>query len=401
VVDDNATNRRIVEQMLASWGMEARSAGSADGALTALEHASDSGKPFSLVLLDARMPGADGFDLAAQIKSRPGLTGATLMMLSSSRQARDAARCRELGISAYLTKPIKQSSLLDAIVTAITAPALPRQTTGAQPVASAAVPPHAGRRLSILVAEDNVVNQRLVSRVIGKWGHTAVIANNGKEALAALEHAALENHPFDLVLMDVQMPEMGGLETTRAIREREKHTGRHTAIVAMTAHALKGDRERCLDAGMDDYIPKPIQAEDLARAIGENVAESAGQAVSNDGAVNAAALLARFRGDADLLKELVDLFFEESPRILSEIERAIAARDAAALHMAAHTLKGSVGNFMAHEAAEAALRLEKIARSGDLEDAGPAYTALVEWCRQLSASLQESVKIANAPPGPK
>jgi CheY-like chemotaxis protein len=323
------------------------------------------------------------------------------MMLSSSRQARDAARCRELGISAYLTKPIQQSSLLDAIMTAITAPALPRQTTGAQPAASAAVPPHAGRRLSILVAEDNVVNQRLVSRVVGKWGHTAVIANNGREALAALEHAALENHPFDLVLMDVQMPEMGGLETTRAIREREKLTGRHTAIVAMTAHALKGDRERCLDAGMDDYIPKPIQAEDLARAIGENVAELAGQAVSNDRAVNAAALLARFRGDADLLKELVDLFLQESPGILSEIERAIAARDAAALHMAAHTLKGSVGNFMAHEAAEAALRLEKIARSGDLEDAGPAYTALVELCRQLSASLQESVKIANAPPGPK
>ena len=260
VVDDNATNRRILEEMLRNWGMLPAAVDSADAALQALAQAGDATRPFALVLLDRMMPSMDGLELAGRIRQRADAADHVVMMLSSLDHAADAARCRELGISATLMKPIKQSDLLDAIMNLL--------GTGRDPQAAVApAPPEAPASrpgLTILVAEDNAVNQRLAARLLEKHGHTAVVAGDGREAVAAAEATR-----FDLILMDVQMPEMDGYEATAAIRAREAQTGTHTPIIAMTAHAMKGDRERCLDAGMDGYITKPLQLSELLAAIDE------------------------------------------------------------------------------------------------------------------------------------
>ena len=227
-------------------------------------HAVAAATPYPLVLVDVHMPEMDGFELAARIKRAPELAGATIMMLSSADLAGEAARCRELGVAAFLTKPIRQSELLNAILLALGGVTLGDQR---RPVTSQS-PEHAPRRLHVLLAEDNAVNQRLAVRLLEKRGHTVAVARNGREALAAFA-----NDTFDVVLMDVQMPEMDGLEATAAIREREKTTGYHIPIIAMTAHALKGDEERCLQAGMDGYISKPIRREALLEMIDRLVAE--------------------------------------------------------------------------------------------------------------------------------
>jgi two-component system sensor histidine kinase/response regulator len=255
VVDDHATNRRILEEVLVRWGLSPTVLAGGKAALAALEQAAQAGTPVPLVLLDAHMPEMDGFALAERIKEAPELAGATIMMLSSAAQLGDAARCREVGIECYLTKPVKQSDLLRALQKALgSVPANARR-----PVVALQ---RSARPRRILLAEDNVVNQRLAVRLLEKWGHTVVVAPNGRKALDALAGGS-----FDLVLMDAQMPEMSGFEATAAIRERERATGGHIWIVAMTAHALAGDRERCLRAGMDGYVAKPLQAQVLFDAI--------------------------------------------------------------------------------------------------------------------------------------
>ena len=255
VVDDNATNRRILEELLANWGMKPIVVDSGRAALEEMQRAADAGAPIPLVLLDAMMPEMDGFALAGRIKQHPELARATIMLLSSATQHSDAARCQQLGIAAYLTKPIKQSELLNAILTVLH----PSSAKTPKPAHRSLLPGNR-RRLHILVAEDNAINQRLVVRMLEKRGHTVRVAGNGKEVLAALKSEA-----FDLVLMDVQMPEMNGFEATAAIRAWEQ--GTHIPIIAMTAHALKGDRERCLAAGMDAYVSKPLLAPQLFEAI--------------------------------------------------------------------------------------------------------------------------------------
>jgi CheY-like chemotaxis protein len=369
--------------------MRPASASSGAAALTALEQAGQAGEPFALVLLDAMMPGMDGFELAERIRGRADLAGATLMMLSSAGQGRDAARCREIGVSAYLTKPVQHSTLLDAIMTCLGAElAAPEQAAPAIPA------PQVDRRLTILLAEDNAVNQRVAQRFIEKWGHDVVIVTNGKEALAAIKE-----RPYDLVLMDVQMPEMGGFEATRAIRAREKHTGGRLPIVAMTAHAMKGDRERCLEAGMDAYVSKPVEAEELARVIGEVVANPAKSTSLPDGAnaaIDMPALMARLRGDTALLKELAELFLGEQVKIQASIDDAVARRDAAALQYAAHALKGAVGNFMAKDAFQAAQQLEEMGRDGDLSEVGQVRARVDETVAQLKLALETAVIKAKA-----
>jgi PAS domain S-box-containing protein len=255
VVDDNATNRRILSGMLQKWQMEPETVDGGEAALCSLEEAKKAGIPFPLILVDGHMPGMDGFELAKRIKQIPDLSGATIMMLTSAGYAGDAARCRELGIVAYLVKPIRQLELLEAI----------RLALGTIPncgVPTALITRHTLRetrqRLRVLLAEDNAVNQALAVRLLQKRGHNVVVAANGQEALSALEKEA-----FDVVLMDVQMPEMDGFAATNAIREREKSTGTHIPIIAMTAHAMKGDEERCIAAGMDAYISKPIRPDQL------------------------------------------------------------------------------------------------------------------------------------------
>jgi signal transduction histidine kinase/CheY-like chemotaxis protein len=259
VVDDNATNRRILEETLRSWRMQPASVGGGTAALTHLRLASEAGNPFPLVIVDADMPGMDGFALAERIKERPELEGTAIMMLTSAGQRGDAARCQHLGVAAYLTKPIQQTELLEAILSVLGH----GLQDGETPELVTRHWLREGRRsLRILLAEDNAVNQRLVVRLLEKRGDTVLVANTGREALAALE-----KEPFDIVLMDVQMPEMDGLEAASLIREREKGAGVRQPIVALTAHAMKGDQERCMAAGMDGYVSKPIHAQQLFRLI--------------------------------------------------------------------------------------------------------------------------------------
>jgi len=266
IVDDNHANRRILEGVLASWGLRTVASRSGEEALARLAEAREAGETFTLVLTDVNMPEMDGFDLVERIRQNQELGTVTIMMLTSSGQRGDAARCRELGISAYLTKPIRPSELREAIVRLL---AVPNRESYSLPLTRHSIreaPRLATVRLRVLLAEDNAVNQRLAIRLIEKQGHQVVVVNDGLEALEVLEH---EN--FDLVLMDVQMPRMDGLEATAAIRRREKERGGHMSIVAMTAHAMKGDRERCLAAGMDGYLAKPLRVQELYELFGSYV----------------------------------------------------------------------------------------------------------------------------------
>ena len=393
VVDDNATNRRILEAMLAHWLMQPSLADGGWAGLAAMEQAKDAERPFPLVLIDAQMPDMDGFTLAQRIKESPGLAGATIMMLTSAGQRGDAARCRELGIAAYLIKPIRQSELLEAILVALGRPS----REGERPtVLTRHSLREARRKLRVLVAEDNVVNRELAVRLLEKQGHTVAVARNGRETLEALEKATARG--FDVVLMDLQMPEMDGLEATAAIRQKEKTTGRHLPIIAMTAHALKGDRERCLAAGMDDYLAKPIQAKELLAAVEGAVLpavetrESVPAEPRPEEILDRVTALARVDGDAKLLGELARLFLADTARLLSAVRQAVTRGDAKALEYAAHALKSSVGNFAAHAAFEAASRLEMSGRQGDLAEAQEAYAALQQEIERLKPVLEGFAK---------
>jgi signal transduction histidine kinase/CheY-like chemotaxis protein len=264
VVDDNSTNRRILTQLLWMWRMRPASAASGMEALGMLRQAVDRGDPFALVLTDCHMPEMDGFDLATRIRTSPQLTGSVVMMLTSGEQSGDIKRCRELGISVYLSKPVRRAELRTAIVRTLAEHPVPAPPAHLRSESGLALP--RGKPLSgtmhILLTEDNVVNQRVAVRILEKQGHQVTVACNGLEALKALQ-----DRDFDVVLMDVQMPEMGGFEATERIRRNEHRSGTHMPIIAMTAHAMEGDRERCLAAGMDDYISKPVRAATLIEMV--------------------------------------------------------------------------------------------------------------------------------------
>jgi two-component system, sensor histidine kinase and response regulator len=270
VVDDNLTNRRILTDMLARWGMQPAPAASGLEALAHMRRGVQRGRPFSLVLTDVHMPEMDGFELVKRIHDSPELTQPVILMLTSGDRSDDLARCRKLGVSSYLTKPVRRAELRAAIITAI--------TRDASLAARSALPSEAmdhvkkglhSSSLHILLAEDNAVNQRVALRILEKAGHQVAVAENGNAALRMLQE-----QPFDLILMDVQMPEMGGFEATALIREKEKRSGRHIPIIAMTAHAMAGDRERCLAAGMDNYLSKPVAASTLLELVEQYGAKS-------------------------------------------------------------------------------------------------------------------------------
>jgi len=259
VVDDNLTNRTILDNMLKNWRMQPTCLATGKEALAYLQEARREGQFISLVILDSQMPEMDGFSLAAEIKQMPGLPQPTIMMLTSAGVRGDAARCRSLGISAYLTKPIKQSELLNAIMYVL---GESLRKKGSAPLITKYVIKESRERFHILVAEDNAINQKMVENILKKQGHFVFLAGNGDEALTEWKKGQ-----FDLILMDVQMPGTDGLEATQRIRAEEKKGGFYTPILALTAHAMKGDRERCLEAGMDDYISKPINPNELIEAI--------------------------------------------------------------------------------------------------------------------------------------
>jgi signal transduction histidine kinase/CheY-like chemotaxis protein len=395
VVDDNATNRRILEEMLRQWHAKPVIASGAAAAFAGLKKAHARGEPFRVVLLDCLMPDTDGFGLAEQVRRDPDLASTKLIMLSSAGLASVGSRCREMGLAGYLTKPVKPSELFDAIAATLGNQGKPI----AAPSATAASSPKAGtiRKLRVLLAEDNAVNQRLVVKLMEKQGHTLVAVNNGVEALDALERGT-----FDVVLMDVQMPEMGGFEATACIREREKSTGQHVPVIAMTAHALKGDRERCLEAGMDAYVSKPIQAAllfetidtmvpnpSLVAGVPEKLPEDEATPAASVQAFDHESALALLDGDTELFSELVGLFTGESVELLNQIHDSIVRQDAKLLERSAHSLKGSTAAFSAETARAVAQRLEGMGARGEFNGADVVAAELREEVARLTEALSK------------
>ena len=367
VADDVAINHRILEEMLRAWGCEPTSVGSGEVALTALAEARAAGAPFRLALFDVRMPGISGFALVEKMRADPDEAPAVLMMLSSSSHAAEAARCHELGDLPYVVKPVDPSHLLDAILTTL----MPSAGTGAH--LKRAAPTTLSRRpLKVLVAEDNKVNQRLVLAILNGLGHDVRMVADGREAVAAARTGG-----FDVALLDVHMPELDGFEATAAIRAFEKETGGHLPIAAVTARALKGDREACLAAGMDDYLAKPIRAAELLAVI-ERLTGGATEGPAASAHVPPLGLqsfdpddvLGRVEGNRELLAELVDIFRAECPRLLVNLRHSVEIGDARGVQEAAHAIKGTVGNFGAPAASEAARALEVMGQAGALAGAG-------------------------------
>jgi len=392
VVDDNATNRRILDEMLRNWGMSPVTVSGADEALQQLHEAQDQGRPFRLVLTDANMPDVDGFTLAERIKRDDGIGSTVIMMLTSGDRPGDVARCEQLGVAAYLLKPIKQSELFDAIAMALGLTVAEDADADAAAGMLQELPP-----LRVLLAEDSLVNQKLAVGLLESRGHSIVVANNGAEAITALQ-----SQRFDLVLMDVQMPEMDGLEATAAIRSKERQTGAHVPIIAMTAHAMKGDRERCLEAGMDEYVSKPIRArrlfDTIAALLGTAIEpESEGPSLAHAPLPESDALdwteaLRTVRGDHELLRAVIEAFLEESPTLLAAIHQAVAENDASALRVASHSLKGAVSHLGAARIVGLAYELEKLGQQGSLGDVQPTTEALEEAMAELTPVLLNYVR---------
>ncbi|QDU40289.1 Signal transduction histidine-protein kinase BarA [Maioricimonas rarisocia] len=399
IVDDNATNRQILEEMCNNWRMRPTSASDAAEALERLREASSTEDPFRLIITDCSMPAMDGFMLADAIRESDAIETPVVMMLTSLDRTEDAELCDQHGIASYLLKPIKQSELFDAIVAALCPADVPMEIrySISNEKAGTLGP------LSILLAEDSLANQKLAIGLLSRWGHDVTVAHNGLEAVAA----ATTNR-FDVILMDVQMPEMDGLEATEEIRKWEETHGTHVPIVAMTAHAMRGDRERCFSSGMDAYVSKPVRPQDLSDALVACAAEnqrgeerpaavgriedpsragSAGetgekgsrsgepmtqeQAVKEtDGAENSPAVNwdlvhSIVNGDDDLLREVAGAFLAEVPAMMSKLEDALTSEDASTARRAAHTLKSNLRTFEA-AGGETFAELEAAAGAGDL-----------------------------------
>jgi len=420
VVDDNEVNRRILLKQLTSWNVACTAVSGGDEALAALDAAARERRQYDLILLDAVMPAMDGFDLAARIREQTGAGRPTIMMLSSSGRHEDVERCRALGIAAYLTKPIASNDLLNAIRNVVE----PRKPAARKSdAASTPVNDHTTNPRKILLAEDNVVNQRVAMGLLSRRGHHVTVVANGREAVEAVAR-----EQFDLVLMDLQMPVMGGLEATAEIRAREAATGGHLWIVAMTAHVMPGDKERCLAGGMDGYLSKPIDPKALFAEVEQELPRSRAAAAPGNGGsqaaeksangaaapaakpatgasapaaapangtgapaapepavIDRASLLERLYGDERLAADIVRLFVDECPSMVDAVGAALAKRDIEQVKRAAHALKGSASTASAHGIADAARTLEKLAAEGRIESLDEAWADL---SRQAALLLQ-------------
>ncbi len=431
-VDDNATNRWILEEMLSNWGMDPQSAAGVDEAVHRLLAAHEADRPFAIVVTDANMPGRDGYDLADALLRDPRLERTVVLMLTSGDRPQQA-RCHKPNIAGCLMKPVKQSELLDAILGAL----------HAQPVESRRRKPAAEkapqiRPLEILLAEDSLVNQKLAVEMLRRHGHTVTVATNGREALDRYDA-----RPFDLVLMDVQMPILDGLEATRLIRVRERQSGRHTPIVAMTAHAIKGDRQKCLDAGMDDYVSKPIRSavllhtiESVLRRLG-GLDRPAGDAEGREGRTEstarpeapspgeeppaphfergpaavtaprpADAAVARkaeatidwdaarevFDGSEELLRLAAETFLDQCATMLADLRGAVADGKPEPLSRAAHTLKGCVRYFGPNPAFDCAYRLEVLGAEGKTDGSSEMLIDLEQELGRLMPAIERFVR---------
>jgi len=329
------------------------------------------------------MPDMDGFTLVEHIRQNPRLQNCTLIMLSSAGQPESPARCKELGIARYLIKPVKQSDLRETILRVLSAQGELGRPTELAPVQVA----ETRRALRILLADDGLINQKVACELLKRRGHEVVVVNNGREAVEAVGRDA-----FDLVLMDVQMPEMDGFEATAAIRHKEQSTGHHMQIVAMTAHALKGDRERCLEAGMDAYLSKPIKPKILYEML-EGVAGSAlvddatlVESAPSESIMDWNAALEQI-GSEDLLREVMALFFAETDVLMPALREAIGRQDTVEVRRLAHSIKGAVSHFAAGPAEAAAARVEFMGRDGDLTGVDEAHALLGREVERLKQAL--------------
>ncbi len=381
LVDDNVTNRRILEEWLRGWQMEPAAVGDGLAALDALWAAAAAARPFALVLLDARMPDTDGLSLAVKIRRRRELSAARIILLTSGDRPRDPALARELRIDAHLLKPVQQDELLKTIYEALSR-AVGEAPTPDQPAPDRQSAPTA-TPLHILVAEDDEWNAQLVEQLLLRRGHRVRLANNGREAL---DLAAEAN--FDLMLLDVHMPELDGFQVIRALRERERAQGGHLPVIALTARSRPEDRERCLAAGMDDFLSKPLRAADLEAAI-DRVAASwprADQAVP--GLLDPRVLLAACGGDARILERICGALRAGLPDHVAAVEEALSAGDAPRLREAAHRLCGMVAAFST-VAGGVASEVEDHAASGRLEQARPLVEQLATMARDLVGLVED------------
>ncbi|WP_417375451.1 response regulator [Gimesia maris] len=417
IVDDNLTNCQILEEMLGSWNMQTQSINRGSDALDVMHASQQSKHPFDLVLVDANMPVMDGFSVAKAIKQDSTLGSAVIMMITSSDRQGEISRCKELGIAAHLIKPLKQSELFNSIAETLGMNGTPQHDmrTATADLAQR-IPP-----LKILLAEDSLVNQKLALALLKPQGHEIAVVLNGSDAVNERK-----NREFDMILMDVQMPEMDGLEATRQIREYEQETGEHVPIIAMTAHAMKGDRERCLEAGMDGYVSKPVRVRELFSTIEECLHFTSADALTEEiiipeskdadeimddssskaearqpeelyepgtmPVINWQQAMEKSEIPAEALNELGQIFLTEAPRLLSEIREALKDNDAQTLRRAAHTLKSSAALFEAHPAAEAAQKLEMMGKEKKLSEAREALENLDREFERLLPAVVDHIE---------
>jgi signal transduction histidine kinase/DNA-binding response OmpR family regulator/HPt (histidine-containing phosphotransfer) domain-containing protein len=398
VVDDNDSSRAAIEECLRVWGMSPAVVSDAQSALALLDSMPASAEPFAVALVDAHMPGFDGFSLVERIRSQPrARIRSFVMLLHSMNRAAECRRCEQIGAAAYLVKPIDHSELFDTLLGLLCG----EDATTVVIPESAPEPQYTVTGLRILLAEDSPFNQKLAIGVLGRRDHQVTIANNGHEAVALAA-----DHEFDLVFMDIQMPEMDGLEATRRIRERERETGRRVPVIAMTAQAMKGMRERCLSVGMDDYLVKPVRAREIYDKIEALFAGRDGRpapaaepaqrghaSAGNPRAIDWGIALAAVDGDSHLLRDVVEAFLEEYPALLRQIRQAVADSDANLLRRSAHTLKGAVRTFGVESVGSAAAELEDMGRRRELAAAAAVLDRLQS---QLDRILPEARAFAGA-----
>ena len=388
VVDDNSTNRRIMEELLAKWGMHVVTAASASAALDQARRASTAERPFQLVITDLHMPAQDGFDFVRALrKLPPGETLPVIMTTSGARRV-DSQLCRQLGVARYLLKPVKQSELLEAIFFAL---GIESPTTGLAKEALFTDDQEGIGPLKILLAEDGIANQKLAVALLERWGHEVTVVNNGREVVQAMH-----NGPFDVCLMDLQMPEMDGLEATRVIRQLEQTTRHHLPIIAMTAHVMPGDRDACLAAGMDGYVSKPVRKRQLYQTLQELFGRQC--ATTDSGASEPAeaaplidwkAALQVVEGDVDVLRDIASLAVEELEQLVFQLETAVAQHHGPQIQRAAHTIQGTLRVFGNQLASAALADLEDRGRQGHLEDIDVRFAAVKPLLLQIRYELAQ------------
>ena len=405
VVDDNPTNRRILEEVLRGWKMIPTLADGGPAALDELHKAADENKPFDLILTDCHMPKMDGFMFVEELKKFPELARSVIMMLTSSDRPGASAHCTDLGIAATLLKPLKQSELRETIVKTL---GLADRHQATLTAGQSASKPSIAQHLRVLMAEDNLINQRVATRFLNKLGHSVRVVDNGEKAIRALQE-----DEFDVVLMDIQLPVMDGFKATTAIRKQEELTGHHIPIIAMTAYAMSGDRERCLTAGMDDYVSKPINEASVAKAcslITKFNRSSVDVAVSNKIQEDAEivpdqlvfdfpAALKRFEGDGEFVNEICGLILNSVPELISSLKSAVEQQDCESAGKAVHTIKGSVSNFCAEPTYHAAMRLEQICHEHQLNQLEAGCLDLVREVDRLMATLRNHLAKSEAESG--